>query len=196
MVLSLSGILGSFYGYVILFLFGVLASVVPFPGTSVLVASYAALDNTLGGLIFLWLFVAVAGFVGDFLVYLVSRKFSEKIKRYLIKYKWYNKNEKKARDSLNKHEFSFVFLSRFLLTGMDQVISYISGFEKLNIGKFAIAAFLGELVYSAIYVSAGYIFKDTWAEVISFVEYSLAAIVFAAIAIYILYRIIKFYRKK
>lgn len=196
MVLVLSAILNSVYGYISLFILSMVSSVVPFPGTSVLVASYASLEAGLGGLIFLWLFVALAGFIGDFLVYLVSRRFSDKIQNFLKRYNWYNKNEKKARSYLNRHEFSFVFLSRFLLTGVDQVISYISGFEKLNIWKFAAAAFLGELVYSAIYVSAGFIFKDAWAEVISFVQYFLAAIVFAAIAVYVLYRIIKFYKNK
>lgn len=196
MVLSLSVILTSVYGYITLFVLSMVSSAIPFPGTSVLVASYASLENTFSGIIFLVLFVAIACFLGDFLVYLASLKFSDKIHNYLKKHKWYSEKERKVRASLNRHEFSFVFLTRFLLPGVDQVVNYISGLEKLNMGKFVAAAFLGELVWACIYVSVGYIFKDTWAEIISVVQYFLAAIVLAAMAIYILYRIIKFYKKK
>lgn len=195
-MIALASLLNNFYGYATFFLITLASSAVPIPDVGVLTSSYASLANTVPSIIFIFLFVAVAAFLGDFLVYIISRNFSDVAKRWLRKLEWYKKNEGRVRSSLSRHEFSFIFFSRFLFPGVDQVVNYIAGIEKLNYKKFIAGAFLGELVWASIYVLVGRIFEDTWPNLANSVSYILIAATFVFLAVYMAIMIRRFFKNR
>lgn len=186
----------NFYGLVTFFLLLAASSAAPIPGTSVLISSYSSLATTTSGLIFIWLFVAIACFSGDIAVYGISRKFSDSANSFLEKAKWYRENEGRVRKSLSRHEFLFIFASRFLIAGVDPVVNYFAGLEKLNFKKFFFAAALGEIVYSTMFVLIGHIFEDTWPDLVNTISYVLIIITIAIAVGYIIYFSVAFARKK
>jgi len=196
MVIDLSIIFNSWYSFITLFLLIVSSSFFPIPGISILIASYASFANNINDLLFIISLTLIASLAGDLATYFLARKFSNKGRDFLAKFKWYHKNEERVYKSLNAYEFSFVFFTRFLVSGSGPLVNYLSGFEKLNARKFITAVFLGESVYSIGCGLIGYIFKDTWNEIISLVQNVFLAIVLAAIGIYLLYKIIKFYKNQ
>jgi len=188
-------ILSGTYSLIILLIINTLSAFIVIPGASVLVASYAAFSTNITNLIIFMLLVLITSVIGDTLTYIIARKFSEKVKRHLLKYKWYSKNKDKNLKFLKRYGFEFVFLSRFLIPGARTIVNYLSGFEKLNFKKFIIAAVLGEMISAAMYSIIGYVFKDTWQDLLNSINYSLTAIVLIIIALYITYKIIKRRRK-
>lgn len=195
-MVSLAAIFGSLYSLISLLLLNFISSYILIPGVSVLIASYAAFQTDFTGLLFFMFLVLVSSLAGDCSTYLVARWLSNPVRKFLKKFKWFNKNEDRVRKSLNEHEFSFVFFSRFLVSGTGPAVNYICGLEKLNAKKFFIAVLLGEMVFSIIYSSIGYIFKDTWQELINTVQYGLVAALLVVIASYLIIRIINYYKKR
>jgi membrane protein DedA with SNARE-associated domain len=196
MIIDLFTIFSSVYGLISLFFIVIASSFIILPEMGLLITSYASFVNTIPNLVLFILLVFIASLIGDLSVYFLARKFSDKIKNFLKRFKWYTKNERKTYLSLSKYEFTFVFFSRFIGPGACPAVNYISGFEKLNYKKFITAVALGEAVYSIGYSLIGYAFKDTWKDLLNFVQYGLITIVLVAIAIYLAFRIIKFYRNK
>jgi len=193
---TISLIFGSIYSLISLLLLNTASSYVLIPGVSVLIASYAAFQTTIPNLLLLIVAVWLSSVIGDYSVYLVSRKLSMPVRKFLNKFKWFNQNEEKVKKSLANHEFSAVFYSRFLITGVAPVINYLSGFEKLNAKKFFLAVLSGELVFALIYSLIGYIFRDTWRDLLNTIQYSFIALVGIIIALYLIRRIIRYYRRE
>ncbi|MEK6906545.1 MAG: VTT domain-containing protein [Nanoarchaeota archaeon] len=163
---------------------------------TVLITSYASFSSNIYGLLTIIFIVFFASLVGDILTYLLARRFSKDVKIHLGRFRWYNKHEKKTYTLLKKYEFIFVFFSRFLFSGACTIVNYLSGFEKLNFKKFAVAVFLGELVYSAGYALIGYVFKDTWMYLLTSIQYGLLSVVLLVIVSYLFYKIAKYYGNK
>jgi len=159
-------------------------------------ASYGAFTGNLLGLAQLISLIFVASVIGDLGTYFLAREVSQKVGKFVRRFKWFKNNENKVRNSLKKHYFLFLFLSRFIFTGIGPIVNYLSGFEKLNAKRFVLAAILGEFLYAAGVTSIGYIFKDTWNELLSLINYSAAAIILSLIGIYIAYRLIKHFMQR
>ncbi len=196
MAIILSTILTSVLGYYTLFFIIVAGSFAIIPGMTLLISSYASVLTTVPRLFLFILLVFAASIIGDIGTYFIAKRFSVSVINYLKRYKWFAKNEGKARSSVRNYGFYFVFVTRFISGGLGPVVNYISGFERLNSKKFILAVLLGEAVYALLFCSIGYIFKDTWAELVSFLQYSFVAILLIVIALYVGYRITKFYRRK
>jgi len=94
--------------------------------------SSGALANSFTDLFYLMIVAIVAAILGDIIAYELARRFSIALGKQLNKFKFFINNELKATQYLAKYEFFAVFLTRFLLTGLGAITSYISGFEKLN----------------------------------------------------------------
>jgi membrane-associated protein len=178
-----------------LFIFVFLSGFIPFPAIEAIVVSYATFAPSFKGLIFLMLLVYLASIAGDTFTYFIAKKFSERLRNKLLKFKWYNKNEIRNKRYLDKNGFWFVFLSRFAVPGSCIVVSYISGFERLNFKKFIWGVVFGELIYAIIFPLIGYLFQHTWKELINFIQYILIGIVILIIAIYIIVKLVKRYNK-
>lgn len=196
MVFDFSIIFVNWYSFITLFFLILFSSFIIIPELSILIASYSSFALNMPDLIFIILLVFIASLIGDFITYFLAKRFSEKIKNYLQRFKWYTKNEAKTHKSLKEHEFSFVFFSRFMVAGASPVVNYLYGFEKLNQKKFILAVILGETVYSVGYPLIGYLFKDTWNELVNSVQYTILSIVLILFAIYVCYKILKFYKKR
>ncbi len=191
MVLFLTAIFNSPYSLFTLFILVMASSIVIVPEIEVLVASFASFAINFNSLLFLIALVLIASVFGDLLTYSVAWTFSNALRKYLKKFRWYHKNEGRARSYLNKHGFLYIFLSRFLFTGLGLAINYLSGFEKLRPRKFISAVILGQLVAALLYSLIGYYFKDTWNELLVLVQYSFVVALLVALAVYLVIRLIK-----
>lgn len=196
MLINLAAFLNSAYSYGGLFLLAFASSVVPVPEIELLVASFAAFATSVDGLIYLILLVLAATVLGDLSAYFITRRFSDKLEKWMKKFRWYSKHEEKYRAKFNEYGFIFVFLTRFLITGAGLVVNYVSGFEKMDKKKFISAVILGQLVAALLYTLIGYIFKDTWTEFLNFVQSSFLAFFAFLIFIFLAYMAVKSYNKR
>jgi len=140
------------------------------PGALVLLVSSGAVANSFFELIPIILVGALAAILGDITAYELARRFSLGVNTRLKKYKFYINGETRARELLKKYEFFSVFITRFGLTELCAAMSYISGFEKLNRKKLILAVIFGELIYVSMYPIIGFIFKETWNDLIKVVQ--------------------------
>ena len=196
MLIDFSILLNNTYSYIGLFLLVFASSIIIVPEIEILVASFAVFVTNLQGLVYLILLVLIASVLGDLTIYFITLRFSDKVEKLMKKFKWYTRGEKKYKLLLNEYGFIFVFLTRFLITGAGIFINYLSGFEKMNKKKFISAVILGQLVSALMFSLIGYIFKDTWTELLNLVQSSLLTFIAAIILIMIVYKIIKHYKKK
>jgi len=179
----------SLLNFGLLFILTLLGSLGLVPGTLIWIASSAAMASSLSDVLLIIIIVSLAAIIGDIIAYEIARKFSFAISSWLSKFKSFQKGEHKARNMLKKHEFSIVFLSRFLLTSLDVIVSYISGFERIDRKKYIIAVILGEILYALMYTVAGFMFKETWVEltsVIGDITWILVFVIITAVVIKIL----------
>jgi len=180
--------LGVLFFWVFLSSFGI-------PGGLVAMISSGALANSFTDLFYLMIVAIVAAILGDIIAYELARRFSIALGKQLNKFKFFINNELKATQYLAKYEFFAVFLTRFLLTGLGAITSYISGFEKLNRKKYILAVVSGEILYGVIYTTAGYIFKLAWNDFVNIINDFIILTILVAITI-VLLMIIRRFRKK
>jgi membrane protein DedA with SNARE-associated domain len=190
-MLSLSALVTSSFSLPLLFALTIAASYVIIPIMGWIIVSFGANTSNLSDLIILILVVYSATLIGDISIYFIAKYFSKRVLKFVRRFKWYKKHEKRYKKLLNKYGFWIVFVSRFLVSEVCLVVNYISGFERFNSKKFISAVILGELVFSVLYVLFGYLFKDTWTYLLGLVQNSIRIILLILIALYILYRIIK-----
>lgn len=195
-MISISVLLTSSFSLPLLFLITIAASYVIIPAIGWVIVSFGANASSIPSLAKLIIIVYLAALIGDISVYFVARFFSKKVLKFIRRFNWYSKNEKKSKKLLNKYGFFIIFVSRFLVSEVCLVVNYIAGFEKYNSRKFISAVILGEFVYSASYVLFGYLFRDTWTYLLNSIQSSIRVIILILIAVYIIYKIIKLSRKK
>lgn len=168
-----------------------ISSFIIIPGNSLVTASYASLATDIPNLLGVMIVVFIAAFLGDLAVYFIARKFSNRVNKYLRKFKWYKNKEEKARNRLEKYGFPFVFLSKFLIVGSSTIVNYISAFEKIKKSKFILGVLFGQIFYAVIYCTMGYFFRNTLSDAIKFLQSFMLGIVLVLIASYLIYRKIR-----
>ena len=187
--------LASLISLAVLF-FWVFLSSFGIPGGLVAMISSGALANNLSNLINIILVSAIAAILGDILAYELARKFSLPISKKIRKFKFFINHEIQAREYLCKYEFFTVFITRFLLTGLCAVTSYISGFEKLNRKKYILAVITGEVLYALIYTAAGFAFKLAWNDLVNIINDFIILTILIAITLLLIWIIIRKMRKR
>jgi membrane protein DedA with SNARE-associated domain len=195
-MISISVLLTSSYSLPLLFAITIAASYIIIPAIGWIIVSFGANAPNVMGLVTLFLIIYAATLIGDISVYFVARYFSKRVLKFMKKFNWYKKSEKRSKRLLNKYGFYIVFVSRFLVSEIPLVINYIAGFEKFNKRKFILAVILGEFIYAASYTAFGYIFKDTWTYLLGLITSSIRTVLLVILALYIIYRIIKLTRDR
>ena len=173
----------------------VLLSSFGLPGGLVAMVSSGAIASNFWDILIIIIIAALAAILGDILAYELARKFSLPIKKQLQKYKFYLKGETKATSLISKYGFFAVFITRFLLTGLCAITSYLSGFEKMKRKKYILAVISGEIIYAVIYTILGYIFRLAWNDLVGILDNIIIITILIAIGI-ILFIIIYRIRKK
>ncbi|MFA5855983.1 MAG: VTT domain-containing protein [Candidatus Pacearchaeota archaeon] len=171
----------------IVFLWSFLSSL-GVPGALLLLVSSGALSENISQLSTYIIIALIAVIIGDITAYTLARVFSIKVAKRLDKYKFYKNGEPRARELLKKYEFFTVFITRFAISGLGAVVSYLSGFERLNRKKFISAVILGEIIYATTYPIIGYIFKDTWYDLVGIINNVLTVIVLILVLIFFIFR--------
>jgi membrane protein DedA with SNARE-associated domain len=191
MTIIIPDIFGNFYSYITLMILVITSSYIVIPGIGGIIVAYAANSSGINNYIITFILVYIASLIGDISVFLIVRRYSNRVLIFLQKRKWYNRNEKHARKLLDKYGFIIVFTSRFFFTGVGTISNYICGLTRFNPKKFIIAVVTGEFIYALLYTGSGYFFKDTWTYLIGLVQNFSWAILLILIGVYLLYRIIK-----
>ena len=166
------------------------------PGSTLGIVSYSAsltaIPTVILTIIFVYLFVSA----GDIVAYELAVFFSEKFRNRLRKFSFFRDNEEKARGLLKEYEFSIVFYTRFLFTGLCQVVSYVSGFERVSRKKFISAVLLGEFLFSVIYVLLGFIVGELLSKWIGLINNIVVALVALFVVLYLMRYVIRKIRRK
>lgn len=72
----------------------------------------------------------------------------------------------KSGNFLKKHGDSSVFITRFVVFGLGPYLNYLVGLQRYSIKKFILAVIAGEILYATELLLLGYIFKDTFEDIV------------------------------
>ena len=181
---SITGALLSFlllYRYAALFSLEFLSALgPPLPSAAALVASGVFASQGYFSLTF----VLVAGFfgniLGDTILFFLARRFRGPILRFLkIKEKGNAGIVGKIEYYLYSYSGTAVAVSRLSGAG-SPAVSALAGISEISAKKFIIAATMGEIVYTILYVFIGYFFTVEWEDISNF---ALPAIIIAVVAV-------------
>jgi membrane protein DedA with SNARE-associated domain len=153
------------------------------PGATFWMLSAGALASSASDLVAVMIVVAMAAILGDLTAYELARRFSLPVSKLLRRFRIYRKNEQKVRSRLARSEFSLVFFTRFLLTALCSIVSYVSGFMRLSRARFAAAVVAGESLYGILYPALGFMFKETWRDLSSVLQDAILIVALVVIAI-------------
>lgn len=171
-------------GLITLFLW-VLTGALGVPGSTVGIIIFGSLATKISSLIPIIIIVYIAVVIGDIIAYELASFFSKKFRKKLRKFSFFRDNEKKVKKLLEKYEFSIILFTRFALTGLCQVTSYVCGFEKVNRKKFIIAVLIGELLFAILYSLIGFVAGTALNMLIKTVNNLAIAVLLLLIAAYL-----------
>ena len=175
----------SFLGLTVLFLWA-FTGALGVPGSSIGIIAFGAVASGFGSLALLIVIVYIAVVLGDLTAYGLAAFFSERFREKMRRLKFFRDNEEKAREKLKQYEFMIVFLTRFVFTGLCQVTSYVSGFERVSRRKFVLAVLTGEALFAAIYVMIGFFVGEIFNTLINTVNYLVVFLILAALLVYMI----------
>ena len=177
------------YKYIILFIVVLLASFAfPLPATALLMAAGAlSVEGNLSIPI-----IIIVGFVacvlGDNLSYFFARHYGKDTLKFFGFRKTLESSKfKKLEKDFFYHSRSFIFFSRFLVTGLCAPVNLVSGFYKIPYRKYLTYEVLGEVVYVFLYAGLGYLLGTRWEYFYNIIEGSGVILVFLVLAVIIFY---------
>ena len=141
----------------------------------IMLAGSTTLD--LGYLIVIIVTIAVSAILGDISAYKAGERFgSAFMEKYRDKTFVANAYEK-SKAVMVQYGASGIFFSRFLISGMGPPINYLAGLDRYSFKKFLALVLMGEILYGSIFASLGYLFKETWEELLGVLsDFSLIAL--------------------
>jgi len=168
---------------------------IPF-GAIFLIMFAGSITENYFNLFYLIIIISISTILGDIIAYKIGRKYG---KILLEKYK--NKkiiylNYKKSAKIMKKYGSVTIFFTRFLITGLGPMTNYVAGLDKFNFKKFLIYIISGEIIYSTIFITLGFIFKETWEEVLTIINNFSFLIIFIILLILIFKKILKLIKEK
>jgi len=167
-----------------------------FPGGLIWLLASGAAANTPAELEIIMIVGVSAAILGDFTAYMLAKKFSFKLERWLRRYSFYRTNETKIKSQFNQSEFFILFFSRFLFQALCAASTYISGFLRLKKRRFLAAIIPGEIIYGVSFPLLGFFFKETWTDYANVFSDVTAALLLAVVAYFIIRWAIKYYKKR
>ena len=155
--------------------------------------AYAGEFNIVLIVLEVWIFAWIGDCAGYFLWKIIGY-------RLLIKFprlnSYFEPKILKARNYLNKHGKSAVFLTRFLISPMGPFVNASAGIVNYSVAAFSLFALLGEFFWTGIYIGLGYWFGDSWESIVPLVSQFGEIITYAAILSLIVYMFIKIVKGK
>lgn len=123
--------------------------------------------------------------VADLLAYTIGKKYGKPIINYLSNRKSTQKHITKIFPMISNNYFYSLILTRTLLLGLAPITNYVLGYQRLKFRKFLTGVIIAELIYSTLIIGIGYLFKDTWEIILSFLE-DFSYIIITLLILYIL----------
>jgi len=167
-----------------------------FPGGSLWLVASGAGVNTSAELTLVMIVGASAAILGDFSAYILARKFSFKLQKFLKRFKFYSKHEVEIQSKFNQSEFVILFFSRFIIQGLCVAATYVSGFLRLKIRKFLVPVISGEILYGIEFPLLGFFFKETWNDYATLFSDVTVLVLLVIIAYFIIRWTVRYYIRR
>jgi membrane protein DedA with SNARE-associated domain len=177
-------------GLVVLF-FWILIGSLGLPGGTIEIIAESSLAASFYSLAIVILITFAAAAAGDILAYELARKLSGRIRKKLIAFSFFRNNEDRTKRLLNKYGFYIVFLTRFALVSLCQVMSYVSGLEKYSRRKYLMAVILGEFLFAVIYSLIGFMVGEIFGNLLSAINYAILAVVLILVVFYMIRSLVR-----
>lgn len=136
---------------------------------------FSCLGDLLG--YFLW------GFIGD-----------KVLERFATLRRYFEPKIVRSGIYLKQYGGYLIFFSRFLISAIAPFVNAACGISKYNLGVFSIYVFLGNFLWTIIYLGLGYWFSDSWELIVPIVTVLgelFTCITILLVIIYIFIKIIK-----
>lgn len=134
---------------------------------------------------------ASAAILGDMVSFLLGGQFASQLDNAERRYVWLKVKLNQSRSLMDKYGVWLIWITRFLVTGLGPIVNYLLGSRKYSISKFMVWIVFGEIIFTSCMLYFGYMFKDTWEDLLGIVVDVGWLIALIAIFVWILKKIIK-----
>ncbi len=184
------------YGYPVLFLTVLLGSLgVPLPVSLLVLAAGGFVADGDMDLMVVLLVVFGSAVMGDCIVYGAARwAGQEAVERHGSRIGLGAERLAAVRARFGTWLGLAIFMTRWLLTPLALPTSLVAGVSRYPLAQFATYVVVGELIWSSVYVSIGYVFGQSWQSISETVQDSavlLAGLAITAIALGLLYVVLR-----
>lgn len=159
-------------------------------GSSFFLMWYGSTLETSTTLLMIVPITTAAAVLGDMSAYSIGRLFSQQLIHAEEKYNWLAKKTKNSRKLIQEHGKWIVCTTRFIITGMGPMISYLLGGKKYPVNTFFIWVLIGETLFCLELLYFGYRFKETWEDLLNFISDIGWLIALVIIAIWLLNKLL------
>ncbi len=176
------------YKYVALFIIVFFAGIIiPLPINTLLMAVGAFSVQGYFSFTLSLVVATVSNVLGDMLDYWVFRRYGHAVLRekYANKYSFFLRLE----DYLKRHTAISILVSR-VVGILGPPVNFLSGYLKINFGKFLFYDVIGNTVFVLIFLIIGYLLGDEWQNITGFVSLASGTVLVLALlgVIWIVYR--------
>jgi len=160
-------------------------------GSSFFLMWYGSTLDTTTSLLIVIPVTACAAILGDMTAFSLGKLFSNKFDEAVKTYAWLAKQIDKSHGMLESYGIWIVWFSRFLVTGLGPGISYLLGSRNFPTLKFFSWVVFGEIIFTAEMLYFGYIFKNTWEDLLDFIANAGWLVALVVVSLWIIKSLIK-----
>ena len=179
------------YGLWILLVITFLAQLgIPLGSTFFLMWYGSTLDTTTS------LFIAIpvtacAAILGDMVAFTLGQRFSNQLDNAEKRYAWIAERINQSRSLLDSYGAWIIWLSRFLVTGLGPVVNYLLGSKRYSTVTFFQWVVLGEIIFATEMIYFGFLFKDTWEDLLAVIADAGWLIALIVLSVWIISKLLK-----
>jgi membrane protein DedA with SNARE-associated domain len=155
---------------------------------------YASSVSSVDSLLLLMLFTFLGSVIGDISSFFLARRFRVPFQRFINSRRSLRNRELKAERFFHRHGCKSIFLTKFIASGIGPFFNYYAGLKHFSVRRFVVAVVMGEFVYAVGFALLGYVYRDTWQDIISLVGDFSFLIIVLLVLFYVVFHLVKHYR--
>jgi membrane-associated protein len=108
----------------------------------------------------------LSAILGDYVAYLIAQKYRIRVKKFINVRPSAAKQFLRGELLIHRNASMIVFITRFLLFGLGPMVNYLMGLRSYSRVTFMWWVCFGEFIYISEFILLGYVFRDTWQELL------------------------------
>lgn len=108
----------------------------------------------------------IPAILGDYVAYYIARRYRSQVLSFINLRPRAARQFSRGESLIHRKGGEIVFITRFLIFGLGPVVNYLMGLRSYSRFSFLVWVALGEFIYISEFILLGYLFRDTWQELL------------------------------